>query len=89
MISLCILFTIGWILHIGKIYYPERITKHWVDFLEEHAFEFSGAYIFGLGLLYAQFLDGAATNLTAFMTGYMLNSIWQGIKNNHFGNLGQ
>lgn len=76
-------------MHIGKCYFPERQQITLIDYIEAHASEFTGAFIFGLAVLYAQFLDGAASNITAFMTGYMLNSIWQGIKKNHFGKLGE
>lgn len=88
MINYLILIFLGWSLHIGKIFFPERKQITFIDFIEAHAFEFTGAFIFSLAIFYAQYLDGQASNVGAFMTGYMLNSIWQGIKNNHFGKLG-
>ncbi|AXH73874.1 MAG: hypothetical protein [Bacteriophage sp.] len=84
MINHILLLLIGWVLHIGKIYYPERNTISLVDYIEAHAFEFTGSVIFALAIFYGQWLDGASTYLNSFATGYMLNSIWQGIKNNHF-----
>jgi hypothetical protein len=87
MINYLLMLLAGWLMHIGKIYYPEKNNISFITFLQDHAFEFAGSWLLCLCIWYGSYLDGQTTYLGALTIGYSVNSIWQGIKNNHFTKL--